>query len=167
MGRLLHRCHHAGELAVCACATCARCYGVGGTAWGDLYLANVIVGFVFVLRDYAQREIGHKVLLATLVAGIATYFIVDPTIAVASVTAFALSEMADWAVYSFTKRPLQSRILISSIVSVPLDTIVFQYLANYLTPAAFATEVLSKALGVAIVWYLLKLRMGNEPAPAL
>jgi queuosine precursor transporter len=140
---------------------------VWGTAWGDLYLANVIVGFVFVLRDYAQREIGHKVLLATLVAGIATYFIVDATIAIASVTAFALSEMADWAVYSFTKRPLQSRILISSIVSVPLDTIVFQYLANYLTPAAFATEVLSKALGVAIVWYLLKLRMGNEPAPAL
>jgi len=26
----------------------------------DLYLANVVVGFVFVLRDYAQREVGHK-----------------------------------------------------------------------------------------------------------
>jgi queuosine precursor transporter len=131
---------------------------VWSTVWGDLYLANVIVGFVFVLRDYAQREIGHKVLLATLFAGVVTYFMVDPAIAVASVTAFVLSEMADWAIYSFTKRPLQSRILISSLVAVPLDTVVFQHLAGYLTPAAFITEVLSKALGVAVVWYLLKLR---------
>jgi queuosine precursor transporter len=77
-----------------------------------------------------------------------------------------LSEMADWAIYSFTKCPLQSRILISSLVAVPLDTLAFQYLAGYLTPAAFATEVLSKALGVAIVWYLLKLRMDRTPAAA-
>jgi queuosine precursor transporter len=134
------------------------------TPLGDLYIANVIVGFVFVLRDYAQREIGHKVLLATLLAGGITYLMVDPAIAVASITAFVISEMADWAVYSFTRRPLQSRILISSLISVPLDTVVFQHLAGYLTPAAFTTEVLSKALGVAMVWYLLKLRVSAEPA---
>ena len=51
------------------------------TPFGDLYLANLVVGFVFVLRDYAQREIGHKILLATLLAGIITYFMVDPGIA--------------------------------------------------------------------------------------
>jgi uncharacterized PurR-regulated membrane protein YhhQ (DUF165 family) len=134
------------------------------TPFGDLFLANLVVGFVFVLRDYAQREIGHKVLLATFIAGIITYFMVDPGIAMASVTAFVLSEMADWAIYSFTRRPLQSRILISSLVAVPLDTLAFQYLAGYLTPAAFTTEVLSKALGVAIVWYLLKLRLDRAPA---
>ena len=133
---------------------------------GDLYFANVVVGFVFVLRDYAQREIGHKILLATLLAGIVTYFMVDPVIAVASISAFILSEMADWAIFSFTRRPLQSRILISSLVAVPLDTLAFQHLAGYLTPAAFATEVASKALGVAIVWYLLKLREVKTPATA-
>ncbi len=136
------------------------------TALGDLYFANVVVGFVFVLRDYAQCEIGHKILLATLLAGVVTYFMVDPMIAVASISAFVLSEMADWAIFSFTRRPLQSRILISSLVAVPLDTLAFQHLAGYLTPAAFATEVASKALGVAIVWYLLKLREGNTPATA-
>lgn len=137
---------------------------IWSTPFGDLFLANLIVGFVFVLRDYAQREIGHKVLLATLLAGVVTYYMVDPMIALASISAFVLSEMADWAIYSFTKRPLQSRILISSLVAVPLDTLAFQYLAGYLTPAAFTTEVLSKALGVAIVWYLLKLRMDRTPA---
>ena len=105
-------------------------------------------------------------MLATLVAGVVTYFMVDPAIAIASITAFVLSEMADWAVYSFTKRPLQSHILLSSLVSVPLDTLAFQHLAGYLTPAAFVTEVLSKALGVAVVWYLLKLRMDRNPALA-
>ncbi len=136
------------------------------TTFGDLYLANVVVGFVFVLRDYGQRQIGHKILLATLIAGIITFFMVDRAIALASITAFVISETTDWAIYSFTRRPLQQRILMSSLVSVPLDTFAFQYLANYLTPAAFTTEVLSKALGVMLVWYLLKLRTDAAPATA-
>jgi queuosine precursor transporter len=144
----------------------------GVTQWstntwmGTLYLANIIVGFVFVLRDYAQREIGHKVLLATLLAGFPVFLFAGPGLAAASLIAFALSELTDWAVYSFTKRPLQSRILVSSLLSVPVDTLAFQHLAGYLTPAAFATEVLSKAVGVAIVWYLLKLRTGDGPVAA-
>ena len=143
----------------------------GVTQWttntwmGTLYLANVIVGFVFVLRDYAQREIGHKVLLATALAGIPVYYFAGPGLAVASMIAFILSEMTDWAVYTFTKRPLQNRILLSSMFAVPVDTLAFQHLAGYLSPAAFVTEVLSKAIGVAIVWYLLRLRVGNSENP--
>lgn len=144
----------------------------GVTQWstngwmGTLYLANVIVGFVFVLRDYAQREIGHKVLLATALAGLPVWWLAGPGLAIASLTAFILSETTDWAVYSFTRRPLQERILVSSLLSVPVDTLVFQHLAGYLTPAAFLTEVLSKAVGVAAVWWLLKLRVGNDETPA-
>ncbi len=128
------------------------------TPMGDLYLANVVVGFIFVLRDYAQREIGHYILFATAAAGVLTWFMVDPAIAAASITAFILSETADWGVYSFLRRPLSQRILISSMFAIPLDTLAFQYLAGYLTPAAFATEIASKALGVLIVWYLLRAR---------
>ena len=128
------------------------------TPLGDLYLANVVVGFIFVLRDYAQREIGHYILFATAIAGVLTWFMVDPAIAAASITAFILSETADWGVYSFLRRPLSQRILISSMIAVPLDTLAFQYLAGYLTPAAFATEIVSKAFGVVIVWYLLRAR---------
>lgn len=129
---------------------------------GNLHIANVIVGFIFVLRDYAQRDIGHRVLLATAVAGVVTYFMATPEIAIASITAFALSETADWAVYSFTRRPLQQRILWSSLIAVPLDTVVFQHLAGYLTPAAFSTEVLSKTLGVFMVWQLLRARAAAQ-----
>ena len=137
------------------------------TPFGDLYLATLVVGAVFVLRDYAQREIGHKVLLATLLAGIPVWYFAGPGLAIASMVAFALSEMTDWAVYSFTRRPLQNRILLSSMIAVPVDTLVFQHLAGYLSPAAFVTEVLSKAVGVAVVWYLLRLRFdGPEHASA-
>jgi queuosine precursor transporter len=136
------------------------------TAWGDLFLANLIVGAVFVLRDYAQREIGHRILVATIVAGLITYFMVDPAIAIASLVAFVISETADWGIYSFWKKSLQSRILVSSMIAVPLDTVVFQHLAGYLTPAAFVMEVLSKAVGVYVVWQLLRIRDQNEAAAA-
>jgi queuosine precursor transporter len=136
------------------------------TPLGDLYVANLIVGAVFVLRDYAQRAIGHYVLLATAVAGLITYVMVDPGLAKASLIAFTLSEMTDWAVYSFTKRPLQNRILLSSLFSVPVDTLAFQYLAQYLSPASFSTEVVSKAIGVAIVWFLLRWRFARQGAVA-
>ncbi len=135
------------------------------TPWGDIFLANLVVGFVFVLRDYAQRETGHYVLLATLLAGLLTYAMVDPVIAVASLTAFIASEMADWGVFSFWKKPLQQRILISSLIAVPLDTVIFQHLAGYLSPAAFSLEVASKAVGVAVVWWLLKVRSGRISSP--
>ena len=128
------------------------------TPLGDLYLANVVVGFIFVLRDYAQREIGHYILFATAVAGVLTWFMVDPAIAAASITAFILSETADWGVYSFLRRPLSQRILISAMFAVPLDTLAFQYLAGYLTPAAFGIEIISKAVGVLMVWYILRAR---------
>jgi queuosine precursor transporter len=136
------------------------------TAWGEVFLANIVVGAVFVLRDYAQREIGHRILVATLLAGIMTYYMVDPAIAIASLVAFVISETADWSVFSFLRKSIQSRILVSSLIAVPLDTVVFQHLAGYLTPAAFTMEVLSKAVGVFIVWQLLKMRVEDSPAEA-
>ena len=44
------------------------------------------------------------------------------------------------------------------MIAVPLDTLAFQYLAGYLTPAAFMTEVVSKGFGVIMVWYILRAR---------
>jgi queuosine precursor transporter len=137
------------------------------SAWGDVFLANIVVGAVFVLRDYAQREIGHRILIATVLAGVMTYFMVDPAIAVASLVAFVISETADWSVFSFVKKSIQSRILVSSLIAIPLDTVVFQHLAGYLTPAAFLMEVASKAVGVFIVWQLLRMREQRMAAEAL
>ena len=81
--------------------------------------AALVVGFIFVARDFAQREIGHRVIFAMLIAGVLSYYTASPMVAVASVTAFMISEFADWAIYSFTGRPFAQRVLISSIVARP------------------------------------------------
>ncbi len=129
------------------------------TPWGDWSGANIIVGFVFVLRDVAQRQVGHYILLATLAAGAMTYLTVNPVVALASVTAFMVSETTDWAVYSFTRRPLEARILLSSAISSPLDTIVFLSMMNFLTPASFTLETASKIAGAVLVWVMLRRRI--------
>ena len=49
----------------------------------------LIVGFVFVFRDFAQREIGHWVIIAMLVAGGISYFMSAPVVALAIAAAWA------------------------------------------------------------------------------
>ena len=67
---------------------------------------TLIVGLVFILRDFAQREVGHGVLIAMGIGAVLSYIMADPFIAIASVVAFGISELVDWAVYTYTKRPL-------------------------------------------------------------
>ena len=128
------------------------------TPFGAWPPASVIVGFVLILRDMAQREVGHYVLIAMLAAGVITYVMVDPFIAVASVSAFLVSETADWIVYTVTKRPLRDRILASSAVSSPLDSVVFLGLIGILSPASFILQTLSKFAGALVVWGILRHR---------
>jgi queuosine precursor transporter len=128
------------------------------TPFGAWPPASLIVGFVLILRDMAQREVGHYVLIAMLAAGVITYVMVDPFIALASVSAFLVSETADWIVYTLTKRPLRDRILASSAVSSPLDSVVFLGLIGFLSPASFILQTLSKFAGALVIWGILRHR---------
>jgi len=55
-----------------------------------------------------------------LCAGIISYFMSAPAVAIASVTAFLISETVDWLVYTVTKKPLSQRILYSSLIRAGL-----------------------------------------------
>ena len=123
----------------------------------------LVVGFVFVFRDFAQREIGHWVILAMLVAGGISYFMSAPVVTLASVTAFLISEAIDWAVYTFTRKPLAQRILISSSVAVPVDTIVFLQLVGFFDWTAVILVSAAKMLGAVVFWWVLR----NRPEPEL
>ena len=129
-----------------------------GTRWPPISLA---VGFVFVVRDFAQREIGHKVLLAMLVGAVLSYVMAGPAVAAASAAAFLVGELADWAVYSFTRRPLSQRILLSSVVGTPIDSAVFLAGVGLLSSVGVAAMTASKMLGALIVWWMVRRR---EPA---
>ena len=126
-----------------------------GTLWPPVAL---LVGFVFVARDFAQREVGHKVLLAMLVGVAISYFVADPSVAVASAAAFLVGELVDWAVYTYTKRPLSQRILLSSLLGAPVDSVIFLGLLSLLSPVGFVAMSVSKILGAFIVWGMIRRR---------
>ncbi|MBT3661445.1 MAG: hypothetical protein HOB37_02450 [Rhodospirillaceae bacterium] len=127
----------------------------GGEKWPPM---SLVVGFIFVARDFAQREIGHRVIIAMLIAAVLSYVMASPYVAVASLSAFLISEFADWAVYSFTGRPFSQRVLISSAIGTPLDSVVFLWAINHLSVSGVVAMTASKMLGALIVWRMMRRR---------
>ena len=126
---------------------------------GDMFPPlSLIVGLVFVARDFSQREIGHYVIAAMMLAGGLSWMMADPFVAFASVSAFLISEFADWFVYTWTKRPLAERILISSAIATPVDSAVFLGIIGHLTPTAVIVMTASKMVGALVVWLTIRNR---------
>lgn len=126
---------------------------LGGGEWHPF---TIVTGLVLVVRDFAQRETKHWIFAAMLVGLALSTLTAWPVIVVASGVAFLISEMADWAVYTFSKRPLSQRILVSSAVSAPIDQVAFIGLASLVVPGIFAwgtivTGIVSKLLGAYVV----------------
>ena len=136
----------------------------GGEKWPPM---SLVVGLIFIARDFAQREIGHRVIFAMVAAGVLSYWMADPFVAIASVAAFMISEFADWAVYSFTKRPFAQRVLLSSALGTPIDSIAFLAIIGQLSVVGVVAMTASKILGAIIVWWMIKGRDNNgTPATA-
>lgn len=123
----------------------------------------IVTGLVLVVRDFAQREIGHWV-FGAMAAGLAFSSMTTPlNIVLASGAAFLISEIVDWAVYTFTKRPLSQRILLSSLFAAPLDSAIFLYGASFTVAGIFAwgtmaTSIASKLLGALGVAWIVSTR---------
>lgn len=111
------------------------------------------VGIVYVLRDFAQRELEHKVIFAMLIGSLISYVLAGKNLAIASMSAFLIAEFVDWSVYTFTKRPLSQRILWSASLSAPIDSSVFLWIIHQLNWLGFLILSLAKIAGVLIVWY--------------
>lgn len=127
----------------------------------------LIVGFWFVLRDYAQRELGNTKILYVMLFGMVLSFVIGgPQIGIASACAFGFSELVDWAFFTFSKRSFAQRILISSIFAAPIDTLLFFGVADWLEVIpgvklmsweTVITETASKiASAVFIYWRLTR-----------
>jgi queuosine precursor transporter len=127
----------------------------GGEMWPPLSLA---VGFVFVARDFAQRAVGHWVLAGMAVGGILSWWLADPYVAVASVSAFVVSEVIDWLVFTFSKRPLGGRVLLSSALGTPVDSVIFLGMIGALGWLGVIAMTLSKMAGALAVWWFLRSR---------
>jgi len=119
-------------------------------------VGTFLVGFIFVLRDYAQREIGNGIYLAMLIGVLLSYVMADPFVAVASAVAFGVSELIDALVFTYTKKPMKDRVLISSAASTPVDSAVFLLMLGFFNWLGFIIMVCVKMIGAVIVWKFVK-----------
>ncbi|MDX2164832.1 MAG: hypothetical protein SFW07_05375 [Gammaproteobacteria bacterium] len=125
---------------------------------------DFLVGAIYIFRDFAQREIKHYVILAMMLGVVISYCFADKTMAVASVCAFTVAETIDWAIFTFTGKPLSQRLVLSSAISAPADSFVFLALYGPLNLAGVFVLTLSKVSGVMLVWYVWKKRQPKSTA---
>lgn len=124
---------------------------------------SLVVGLVLVFRDFAQREIGHYIFIPLLIGVAISFAMAPPQIAMASGVAFLVSEAVDWAMYTFTKKPLSTRVMLSSLAGAPVDSIIYLTGANMAFPGLFswwtlATMIASKLAGAYFVYRILRRR---------
>jgi queuosine precursor transporter len=115
------------------------------------WLGSFIVGGIFILRDLSQREIGHRVLLASAIGIGISYLMANPAIATASAVAFGVSEVLDWIVFSRWRGSFRSRVIASSIAGAPVDSALFMLLAGFFAWPGFAVMTGSKLLALAVL----------------
>lgn len=91
----------------------------------------LMVGLALVLRDLVQRRLGKAWSLVAIAAGAAlSAWLAPPSLVLASGTAFLLSELVDFAVYTpLQRRRLVLAVLASGFVGLVVDSVVFLWLA--------------------------------------
>ena len=91
----------------------------------------LLIGAALALRDAVQEALGRAWVLALVIAGAALSLTVSPpALAIASATAFLLSELLDFAVYDrLRKRMLAWAVLLSGAAGAVVDSLLFSYLA--------------------------------------
>ena len=119
---------------------------------------TIVTGLVLVVRDFTQREMKHKVLIAMAIGVVWSFYYAPASIAIASAAAFAIAELVDWALFTFTRYRLSTRVMLSSLIAAPVDTSVFLYGAKALTFPNWVMSVVGKLFGAAVVSGVLRRR---------
>lgn len=115
-------------------------------------LGALWIGLTFSFRDFVQRYWSHqKCWIWMAVAAVITY-LWNKEVALASMLAFMGSECVDWLVfYVLRNRQLKTRVIVSNLISCPLDSLIF-------VPIAFGVPWYSDAVwGQALVKYICSL----------
>lgn len=133
----------------------------------------VMIGLTFSLRDFVQREWGHKdvwyfmiaTTVITILMGVTLSDLPIPLwkVALASGVAFIVSEAIDWLVFYFLKKDIIWRICISNIFSTPIDSLLFVSIAfggfSFFSPPVYGQTIVKYVSGllvIPVIWYFRK-----------
>ena len=91
----------------------------------------LVIGLALVLRDAVQMTAGWRWGLGAIgVGAVVAWFVAPPALVLASVAAFVLSELADFAVYTpLARKRLFAALLASGVVGAAIDSAVFLFIA--------------------------------------
>ncbi|MEU9578760.1 VUT family protein [Streptomyces chilikensis] len=89
------------------------------------------VGLALVLRDLAREVAGKAAVLAAIAIGaVLSWWLAAPALAVASMVAFTVAELADFAVYEpLRRRGMPVAVAVSNAVGILADSVLFLWLA--------------------------------------
>ncbi len=125
----------------------------------------VTVGAALVLRDVVQRCLGVMWGLGAIVAGTLLSALVAPApLVLASGTAFLLSELTDFAIYTpLQRRGLVTAVLASAVFGLCVDSIAFLWLA-FGSLQFLAGQVVGKLWAVLVSLPCIRLLRRLAPA---
>ena len=125
------------------------------------------VGAALVLRDVVQRCLGLRWGLAAVALGTLLSAAVAPgPLVLASGIGFALSELADFAVYTpLQRRRLLAAVVASSVAGLVVDSVVFLLLA-FGSLAFLPGQIVGKLWAVLIAVPFVRLLRRVAPTPA-
>lgn len=109
-------------------------FGLVPIGFGLMVTAGTFAaGFALIARDWVQVTSGRVVALAAVAVGaVLSWWLSTPALAVASGIAFAVSELVDFAVFTpLRERSLPTAVIVSSVVSAPVDTVLFLWIAGF------------------------------------
>ncbi len=112
-------------------------------------------GFALLARDFVHRY-GNRwiAITAVLVGGGVSWLMASPALAMASVVAFLAAEFTDLAVYEPLRRTkgFVRAALVSNVVSAPVDTLLFLYLAGFpITAETAGGQFLGKVVWATLI----------------
>lgn len=111
-------------------------------------------GFALLARDFVHRYAGLPWVFAGIAFGIVlSWLLASPAIALASVVAFGVAELADLVVFVKVRpKGFVRAALISNVVSAPIDTVLFLWIAGFpLTFESIVGQLVGKILWATIV----------------
>lgn len=135
-------------------------FGLVPIGFGLLVTAGTFAaGFALIARDGVQLTSGPYWTLAAIIFGAALSAVTStPSIAIASGIAFLVSELVDFAVFTpIRKRSVALAVITSSVVSAPIDTVLFLQLAGFgVTWQAVVGQFIVKTViaGIATAYFM-------------
>ena len=123
---------YVGSIVVANIAT--SYFGLVPIGFGLMVSAGTFAaGAALIFRDGVQVYGNLRYVFGAILLGAVLSFVMaTPAIAYASCIAFLVGEVVDWGVFTPLRRNgLAKAVVVSSIVSAPVDTVLFLYLAGF------------------------------------